>query len=36
MEVIAITNTHPAEELQHATHVVRTYPEIERLLLGPH
>ncbi len=34
MEVIAITNTHPAEELQHATHVVRTYPEIERLLLG--
>jgi len=35
MEVIAITNTHPAEELQHATRVVRTYPEIERLLLGP-
>ena len=35
MEVIAITNTHPAEELQHATCVVRTYPEIERLLLGP-
>ena len=35
MEVIAITNTHPAEELQHATHVVRTYQEIERLLLQP-
>jgi HAD superfamily hydrolase (TIGR01509 family) len=34
MEVIAITNTHPAEELRHATHVVRTYAEIERLLLG--
>ena len=33
MEVIAITNTHPAEELQHATRVVRTYQEIERLLL---
>jgi HAD superfamily hydrolase (TIGR01509 family) len=35
MEVIAITNTHPAEELQHATQVVRTYEEIERLLLQP-
>jgi HAD superfamily hydrolase (TIGR01509 family) len=35
MEVIAITNTHPAAELRHATRVVRTYPEIERLLLGP-
>jgi HAD superfamily hydrolase (TIGR01509 family) len=34
MQVIAITNTHPAEELQHATHVVQTYEEIERLLLG--
>jgi beta-phosphoglucomutase-like phosphatase (HAD superfamily) len=34
MEVIAITNTHPAEELRHATHVVRTYAEIERLLLS--
>jgi HAD superfamily hydrolase (TIGR01509 family) len=34
MQVIAITNTHPAEELRHATHVVGTYPEIERLLLG--
>ena len=35
MEVIAITNTHPAEELRHATHVVQTYQEIERLLLQP-
>jgi HAD superfamily hydrolase (TIGR01509 family) len=35
MEVIAITNTHPAEELRHATQVVRTYAEIERLLLEP-
>jgi HAD superfamily hydrolase (TIGR01509 family) len=33
MQVIAIANTHPAEELRHATHVVQTYPEIERLLL---
>jgi HAD superfamily hydrolase (TIGR01509 family) len=33
MQVIAITNTHPAKELRHATHVVRTYQEIERLLL---
>lgn len=36
MEVIAITNTHSADELRRATHVVRTYDEIERLLLGPH
>jgi HAD superfamily hydrolase (TIGR01509 family) len=35
MQVIAITNTHPAAELQHATQVVRTYEEIERLLLEP-
>ncbi len=35
MEVIAITNTYPAAELQHATHVVQTYHEIERLLLPP-
>jgi len=35
MQVIAITNTHPAQALQHATHVVRTYAEIERLLLQP-
>ena len=34
MRVIAITNTHPAEELDHATHVVETYEQIERLLLG--
>ena len=33
MQVIAITNTYPAEQLQQATHVVRTYPEMERLLL---
>jgi len=33
MEVIAITNTHPAAELHHATHVVKTYQEIEQLLL---
>jgi HAD superfamily hydrolase (TIGR01509 family) len=34
MRVIAITNTHGAEELSHATHVVGGYAEIERLLLG--
>jgi HAD superfamily hydrolase (TIGR01509 family) len=34
MQVIAITNTHPAAELRHATRVVRTYPDIERLLLA--
>jgi HAD superfamily hydrolase (TIGR01509 family) len=34
MQVIAITNTHPAGELLHATRVVRTYKEIERLLLA--
>jgi HAD superfamily hydrolase (TIGR01509 family) len=33
MEVIAITNTLPAEKLAHATHVVDTYEEIEPLLL---
>ena len=33
MQVIAITNTHPSEELRHATQVVGTYQEIERLLL---
>jgi len=32
MQVIAITNTHSAEELRHATHVVSTYAEIEDLL----
>ena len=36
MQVIAITNTHPAKELQHSTHVVETYEEIERLLLAQH
>lgn len=34
MTVIAIANTHPAGELRHATHVVNTYAEIERLLLN--
>ena len=34
MQVIAITNTHPADELGHATHVVSTYEEVERLLTG--
>jgi sugar-phosphatase len=33
MTVIAITNTHPREELGGAAHVVSTYAEIERLLL---
>jgi len=33
MQVIAIANTHPAEELGRATHVVQTYEEIEPLLL---
>lgn len=32
MQVIAITNTHPAEELRHANYVVSTYAEIEQLL----
>jgi beta-phosphoglucomutase-like phosphatase (HAD superfamily) len=34
MRVIAIANTLPPEELQQATHVVKTYREIERLLLA--
>ena len=34
MRVIAITNTHPAGELQHAHHVASNYEEIGRLLLG--
>jgi HAD superfamily hydrolase (TIGR01509 family) len=34
MQVIAITNTYPSEDLRNATHVVRTYGEMERLLLG--
>ncbi len=33
MTVIAIANTHPAEELSHATQVVRTYQDIEHWLL---
>ncbi len=33
MTAIAITNTLPAEKLTHAQHVVRTYGEIERLLM---
>jgi HAD superfamily hydrolase (TIGR01509 family) len=33
MKVIAITNSHPAEELRQATRVVSSYGEIERLLL---
>jgi HAD superfamily hydrolase (TIGR01509 family) len=33
MSVIAITNTHPAAELAHATRVVRTYEEIAGILL---
>ncbi len=35
MRVIAITNTHPADDLSRATHVVNTYGEIERLLGCP-
>jgi HAD superfamily hydrolase (TIGR01509 family) len=34
MRVLAITNTHSAAELRQATRVVRTYEEIERVLLG--
>jgi HAD superfamily hydrolase (TIGR01509 family) len=34
MRVVAITNTHPATELAHATKVVGTYAEIEKLLLA--
>jgi HAD superfamily hydrolase (TIGR01509 family) len=34
MRVIAITNTHPADELRRATVVVENYQEIEHLLLG--
>jgi HAD superfamily hydrolase (TIGR01509 family) len=33
MQVIAITNTYPAAELKAAHHVVKTYEEIERILL---
>jgi HAD superfamily hydrolase (TIGR01509 family) len=34
MQVIAITNTYPAEALANATHVVRTYEEIGQILLA--
>ena len=34
MRVIAITNTHPAKELSHATVVAKTYEEIASLLFG--
>ena len=34
MRVVAITNTHPAEELAHANQVVHTYGELEDLLLS--
>lgn len=33
MQVIAITNTHPADELRHATYVVSAYSQIEGLLV---
>ena len=33
MRVIAITNSHPAEELQGADHIVQTYQEISDLLM---
>ena len=33
MQVIAITNSFPAEKLMRATHVVRNYTELEKLLL---
>ena len=35
MRVIAVTNSHPADELRHATHVAPTYAEIGRLLDQP-
>jgi HAD superfamily hydrolase (TIGR01509 family) len=34
MRVIAVTNTHGADELAHANHVVRSYGEIAELLLA--
>lgn len=33
MRVIAITNTHPAEELGAATHVMNTYAQIGAMLV---
>ncbi len=35
MRVVAITNTHPADELRNAHHIVSTYSEMEALLLPP-
>ena len=35
LRVIAMVNPHPAEQLVHATHVVTSYEEIERLWLPP-
>lgn len=35
MRVIAITNTHPAEELAEATRVVTDYKQLRQVLLGP-
>lgn len=34
MKVIAVTNTHPANELAHATFVARSYAEIGQVLSG--
>ena len=34
MQVVAITNSQPAEELANATHVVASYAEIEGILLA--
>ena len=34
MTVLAITNSLPPEQLAHAHHVVRTYAELDQLLLG--
>jgi len=36
MQVLALTNTHPADELAQAHHVARHYAELRRLLLGGH
>ncbi len=33
MQVVAITNTHPAEQLRQANCVVRSYKELERVLM---
>jgi HAD superfamily hydrolase (TIGR01509 family) len=34
MKVLAITNTHSAEELAHATYVATSYEEVEKVLLA--